>query len=245
MHRARNVYASRKRFEIDGKELLHTIDGVRIRRLGSRGDLPLPHPHRALPVADRHQLRRQLAGPGVGDRGARRRGARRALLPDRGRRRSARSSSRCADGPRGDRVPALPAPPSRGGALLPLLRDAARAPRTRRGGGQREPPPGAQGQPPLHRGPPGEGRPRRQPHPGRVPRRHAARGGDPLHAQLRPRDHGRVRARRRPPRRAGARIGGRGGPRGAGLQRPARSLRPASRAEPPPSRRGPAGRRRW
>lgn len=26
VHRARNVYASRKRFEIDGKELLHTID---------------------------------------------------------------------------------------------------------------------------------------------------------------------------------------------------------------------------
>ena len=26
VHRARNVYASRKRFEIDGKELLHTLD---------------------------------------------------------------------------------------------------------------------------------------------------------------------------------------------------------------------------
>jgi len=26
VHRARNVFASRKRFEIDGKELLHTID---------------------------------------------------------------------------------------------------------------------------------------------------------------------------------------------------------------------------
>ena len=26
VHRARNIYASRKRFEIDGKELLHTIE---------------------------------------------------------------------------------------------------------------------------------------------------------------------------------------------------------------------------
>ena len=80
VHRARNIYASRKRFEIDGKELLHAIERVRVQRLGAGRDLPLPHPHRALPVPDRHQLRRQLAGVEWVIVGPRRRSAARSAV---------------------------------------------------------------------------------------------------------------------------------------------------------------------
>ncbi len=69
---ARNVHASPKRFEIDGKDVVAGDRRVRRGGLGDRRDLPLPHPHGALPVADRHQLRGQLARRRVDHRGARR-----------------------------------------------------------------------------------------------------------------------------------------------------------------------------
>ncbi len=86
VHRAKNVYASRKRFEIDGREVLRAINEFDAAGW-EMGAIYHSHTHtEPYPSQTDINFAAQLARGGVGDRGARRRGAGGPLLPDRGRR---------------------------------------------------------------------------------------------------------------------------------------------------------------
>ncbi len=63
---------ARCKFEIDAAGAAGAVQHDRGGRLGARRDLPLARAQRALSLADRHQLRRQLARRGVDHRRARR-----------------------------------------------------------------------------------------------------------------------------------------------------------------------------
>ena len=72
VHRARNVHASPLKFEIDPAELLALYNAIE-QEGNAFGAIYHSHVHsEPYPVADRHQLRAQLAGPRVDHRRARR-----------------------------------------------------------------------------------------------------------------------------------------------------------------------------
>ena len=241
-HRAGNIHASPLKFEIDPQGAAASCrtrsrptDGSSAR---STTRTRAPSPTRPRPTSTSPPTGRAWSGSSSGSPAARAGGA---LLPDRG------GDVRGAD--RGDgevseeplvcpgcaRTPSLRALLRGCGMPLVHSRTARRRPASAGAG--------AQGQPPVHRGRAREGRPCRQPPAGRVPRRAAAGGGDPLHAPLRPRDHGRV-----PPV-----VGPRDVlvPESAAeaareaLAYSAASETPSGRDGARPARRGPAGRRRW
>ena len=72
VHRARNVFASPKRFEIDGKELLHTINGFE-QRGWELGAIYHSHTHtEPYPSQTDINFAANWPGAGVGDRRPRR-----------------------------------------------------------------------------------------------------------------------------------------------------------------------------
>ena len=96
VHRAANVFASRKRFEIDGKELLRTLNEFEDEGW-ELGAIYHSHTHTA-PYPSQTDINFAANWPGlewviVGLAGERAGGP---LLPDRGRRGRGRSRSRCA-----------------------------------------------------------------------------------------------------------------------------------------------------
>ena len=75
VHRARNIYASRKRFEIDGKELLHTIEEFESSgwdRARSTTPTPTPSPTRPRPTSTSPPTGRGSSGSSWASPGIRR-----------------------------------------------------------------------------------------------------------------------------------------------------------------------------
>ena len=94
---AENVQASPLRYEIDPREIHRVMEEIEGSGLDAGGDLPLPHPQRALSVPDRHRgrpgrrsRRAVVAGHDLRDRRRRRRRARGARLSTSGRGRRGR-----------------------------------------------------------------------------------------------------------------------------------------------------------